>query len=116
MKYDFIYDSSNMSDERNFEFKSFISLHILFEKENMCLEVDVYGNAIFTDVNGIELYRDKADGHGRYFYEVYCRVKDGAISVRFPIQEVVDHYPNCDGEYDRYSYITRDNVVIDYKL
>jgi hypothetical protein len=116
MKYDFIYDSSNMSDERNLEFKSFISLHILFEKENICLEVDVYGNAIFTDVNGIELYRDKANGQGRYFYEVYCSVKDGAVSVRFPIQEVIDHYPNCDGEYDRYSYITRANVVIDYKL
>ena len=116
MKYDFIYDSSVVSGERNYEFKRVDSLHVLFEKENVCLEVDAYGNASFTDVNGIELYTDKADGQGRYFFEVYCKAEDGAISVRFPIQEVVDHYPNCDGEYDRYSYITRDNIVIDYKL
>lgn len=116
MKYDFVFDSSKVSGERNYEFKSITSLFVLFEKENVCLEVDVYGNAIFTDVNGVELYSDKADGQGRNFFEVYCKAEDGAISVRFPIQEVVDHYPNCDGEYDRYSYITRDNVVIDYKL
>ena len=116
MKYDFIYDSSKVSCEKDYEFKSVTSLNILLKNENVCLEVDTYGNAIFTDVNGVELYKDKADGQGRYFCEVYCKVKDGIISVRFPIQEVVDHYPNCDGEYDRYSYITRDNVVIDYKL
>ena len=116
MKHDFIYDSSRVSGERNYEFKSTASLYVLFEKENVCLEVDTYGNAFFTDVNGIELCAGKADGQGRYFFEVYCQVKDGVISARFPIQEVVDHYPNCDGEYDRYSYITRDNVVIDYKL
>ena len=122
MKYDFTYDSSRVSGERNYEFKRehydspIFSLSILFEQEHVCLEADAYGNAIFSDLEGVELYRDKADGQGRYFSEFYCQVKDGAISVRFPIQEVVDHYPNCDGEYDRYSYITRDNVIITYKL
>jgi hypothetical protein len=122
MKYDFTYDSSRGSGERNYEFKRehydspIFSLSILFEQEHVCLEADAYGNAIFSDLEGVELYRDKADGQGRYFSEFYCQVRDGAISVRFPIQEVVDHYPNCDGEYDRYSYITRDNVMITYKL
>ena len=122
MKYDFIYDSSLVSGERNYNFKRehcdspIFSLFILFEKENVCVEVDADGNAIFSDVEGTELHRDKADGQGRYFSECYCAVRDGVISVRFPIQEVVDHYPNCDGEYDRYSYITRDNVIITYKL
>lgn len=122
MKYDFIFDSSSVAGEKDYEFKRehydspVFSLHILFEKENVCLEADADGNAIFSDVNGVQLYRDKADGQGRYFSEVCCKVKDGVISVRFPIQEVVDHYPNCDGEYDRYSYITKDNIIIDYKL
>ena len=122
MKYDFIYDSSLVSGERNYNFKRehydspIFSLFILFEKENVCVEVDADGNAIFSDVEGTELHRDKADGQGCYFSEFYCAVRDGVISVRFPIQEVVDHYPNCDGEYDRYSYITRDNVIITYKL
>ena len=122
MKYDFIYDSSKMSGEKNYEFKEergdspICSVYILFEKEGVCLQADEAGNAIFSDMNGTELYRDKADGQGRCFFEIYCGVRAGLISVRFPIQEVVDHYPNCDGEYDRYSYITKDNVVIDYKL
>ena len=122
MKYDFIYDSSKVSGEKDYNFKRehydspIFSLYILFEKENVCLEADADGNAIFSDANGVELYRSKADGQGRYFSEFYCEVRDGVISVRFPIQEVVDHYPNCDGEYDRYSYITRDNVIINYKL
>lgn len=122
MKYDFVFDSRNVSGEKNYEFKRehydspVFSLYILFEKENVCLEVDADGNAIFSDVNGVELYRDKADGQGHYFSEVYCKVSDGTIFVRFPIQEIVDHYPNCDGEYDRYSYITKDNIIIDYKL
>ena len=122
MKYDFIYDSSNTLGEKCYEFKGedrdsrIYSLCIFFEKENVRLEADVYGNAIFYDANGTELYRDKADGQGRYFCEFYCKVNGSVISVRFPIQEVVDHYPNCDGEFDRYSYITRDNIVIDYKL
>ena len=122
MKYDFVYDSSKMSGEKNYVFKPedydtpVISLCIFFEKENLCLKVDEAGYAIFSDGNGVELYREKADGRGCYFSECYCKVGDGVISVRFPIQEIVDHYPNCDGEYDRYSYITKDNVLIDYKL
>ena len=122
MKYDFVFNSSNVLGEKDYEFKRehydspVFTLCIFFEKENVCLKVDADGNTIFSDVNGIELYRDKADGKGRFFSEVYCKVRDGVISVRFPVQEIVDHYPNCDGEYDRYSYITKDNIIIDYKL
>lgn len=91
-------------------------LGMFFEKKSVCLEADADGNAVFRDLEGVELYRGKADGQGRDFSEFYCKVKDGVISVKFPIQEVVDHYPNCDGEYDRYSYITRDYIMIDFRL
>ena len=122
MKYDFIYDSSNTSGEKCCNFKRehydspILSLCVFFDKENVYLQADEDGNAIFFDANDVELYRDKADGQGYYFSEFYCKAAGGVISVRFPIQEVVDHYPNCDGEYDRYSYITKDNVIIEYKL
>ncbi|MBQ2445398.1 MAG: hypothetical protein II272_03055 [Oscillospiraceae bacterium] len=122
MKYDFIYDSSKMSGEREYPMERdrfdspIIPVVILFRQENVYLEADADGNAVFRNLDGVELFRDKADGQGRYFFGCYCNVKDGALSVRFPIQEIIDHYPNCDGEYDRYSYITRDNVVIQYKL
>ena len=120
MKYNFVYDSSKMSGEKNYEFKErsdspICSVCVLFEKEAVCLQADEAGNAIFSDRNGTELRRDKADGQGHCFFEIYCEVKDGHISVRFPIQKVIDHYPNCDGEHDRYSYITEDNILIDYK-
>ena len=122
MKYDFIYDSSNSSGEKCCNFRRddyntpVIHLYVFFDKENVCLDADEEGNAIFSDANGVELYRAKADVQGYCFSEFYCKVTDGVISVRFPIQEVVDHYPDCDGEYDRYSYITRDNIIINYKL
>ena len=121
MKYDFIYDSSRVSLEKDYDFKRehydspIFSRCILFEQEKVYLKADAEGNAVFFDADGAELYRDKADGQGRYFSEFYCQVRDGVIHVRFPIQEVVDHYPHCNGEYDRYSYITRDNVRIFYK-
>ena len=85
---------------------SIFSRYFLFEKESVCLETDADGNAVFRDLEGVELYRGKADGQSRYFSEFYCKVKDGVISVKFPIQEVVDHYPNCDGEYDRLSAVS----------
>lgn len=122
MKHDFIYDSSKDVGEKCYNFKrehqdsSILSSRIIFEKENVYLEAADDGKAIFFDAKGVELYKEKADGQGRCFFEFYCEVRDGIISVRFPIQEVVDHYPNCDGEYDRYSYITMDNVMINYKL
>ena len=121
MKYDFVYDSGKAAFEKNYSFKRkdcnspVSTLCIFFEKEGVCVEVNSDGNAIFSDENGTELYRAKADSKGRCFYKLYCKVKSGVISVRFPIQDVVDHYPHCDGEYDRYSYITKDSVVIDYK-
>ena len=121
MEYNFIYDSSVMVGEKEYSIKRecynspILPYHVLFVQEGIVLTADADGNAVFSNLEGTELFRDKADGQGRYFSGFYCKVKDGVISVRFPIQEVVDHYPNCDGEYDRYSYITRDNVVIQYQ-
>ena len=56
MKYDFVYDSSKMSGEKNYVFKPedydtpVTSLCIFFEKENLCLKVDEAGNAILINV------------------------------------------------------------------
>ena len=82
MKYDYIYDSSKMSGEKDYNFKNdyhssnILSSFIYFEKENLYLEVDEVGNAVFFDTNGKEIYRDKAIGEVRYFFEVYCSIKE----------------------------------------
>lgn len=122
MEYNFVYDSSTTlgekeySIEREYYNSPIVPYSVLFVQEGIVLTADADGNAVLCNTEGAELFRDKADGQGRCFFSFYCEVKDGVISVRFPIQEVVDHYPDCDGEYDRYSYITRDNVVFSYTI
>ena len=122
MKCNFVYDSNEMSGEReyNIERERFdspiVPFYVLFPREGVYLEADAHGNAAFYDLEDKELFRDKADGQGRYFSGFFCTVQDGTICVRFPIRELIDHYPHCDGEYDRYSYRTKDNVVIKYRL
>lgn len=120
MNYNFTYDSSKMLGEKECNIareryeSPIIPYYVHFPQEGVYLEADADGNAAFYNISGVELFREKADGQGRYFSAFYCAVKNGEISVRFPIMEEIDHYPNCDGEYDRYSYITRDNVIIKY--
>ncbi len=120
MNYNFTYDSNRMFGELECSIKRerydspIIPYYVHFPQEGVYLEADADGNAVFYNLAGVELFRDKADGKGSYFSAFHCKVKDGEISVRFPIQEEIDHYPNCDGEYDRYSYITRENVVIKF--
>ena len=122
MDYNYIYNSSKMFGELECPMKRerydspVVPYYVLFSQEGVCLKADADGNAVFCDSDGTELYRAQADGKGRYFTKFYCSVKGGEISVRFPIVEEIDHYPNCDGEYDRYSYITRENIVVKYRL
>ena len=122
MKYDFIYDSSTISGDKEYSLEKSQSdsltqpIYVLFYQEGVYLEADAQGNTAIYNMDGVELFRDKADGNGKLFFGIYCKVSNGVISVRFPIQEVIDHYPHCDGEYDRYSYITKDNVVFHYNL
>ena len=122
MKYNCIYDSSRTSCEKNITMERehydspIVPFYVLFQQEAVYLEADANGNAAIFDLEGGELFRAKADGKGRYFAEFYCKVEDGVISIRFPIQEIVDHYPHCDGENDRYSYITKENIVYHYCL
>lgn len=113
MKYDHIFDSSNCVYETKFEFDRSKSeaITVFFEKENVVLYADIHGNATFENLDGTVVSKDKAESK-RYFSFIYCKVQDNIITVRFPITETVDHYPNCDGEYDRYSEIIVDNIYI----
>ena len=120
MNYNYTYDSSRMFGELECAIKRerydspVVPYLVLFSQEGVYLEADADGNAVLYNLDGAELFREKANGQGWYFSSFYCSVKNGEISVRFPIQEEIDHYPNCDGEYDRYSYITRENIVIKF--
>ncbi|MBQ8796279.1 MAG: hypothetical protein IJZ54_07645 [Clostridia bacterium] len=114
MNFDYIFDSSSRTCEAEvaFDYENLISVKLLFLKENITLTADATGNAIFTDSEGKEILKDKAQGENKYFSKVFVSVKDSKICVRFPVTETIDHYPNCDGEYDRYSERIVDNIFI----
>lgn len=59
------------------------------------------GEAVFYDAQNNEVGRtDKGAGT----YEKVALVWQAeSLTVQFGHTETVDHYPNCDGEYDRYS-------------
>lgn len=118
MNYDYIYHSSDLACEVEVELDidNLVPVNVWFEKENITLTADASGNAVFTDANGNEISKDKAQGKNRYFRMLYVSVKNGRIMVRFPVTETVDHYPNCDGEYDRYSVRIVDNITIHCSL
>ncbi|MBQ8860823.1 MAG: hypothetical protein IJ015_05770 [Ruminococcus sp.] len=113
MNYNHILDSSNSAYESKFEidYKNDKALTILFEKENIVLTADSHGNATFENTDGTKILSGKAEC-SRIFSEIYCKVQDNVITVRFPVMKTIDHYPNCDGEYDRYSEVIVDNILI----
>lgn len=114
MQYDHVYDSGVRRWEAEYPIdrERDLPVTVLFEREQIVLTADADGNAVFHRSDGTELLTAKADGSQRRFSSIYCGVTGSAPSVRFPIKETVDHYPNCDGEYDRWSEVIVDNVVI----
>ena len=113
MKYDYIYDSEKQVYEAEVSInrETEPDLKVLFEKENIILHADRHGNATFYDVAGNEIHKGKAESEIS-FNKIYVCIKEEKISVRFPIIEWIDHYPNCDGEYDRWSERIVDNIYI----
>ncbi len=109
MNYDIIFDK-NSPYETEFKFNDKMELTVYFSNENIALKADKNGNAVFLNADGEEIKREKAESD-RYFSSIYCKSYKSVVSVRFPVFETVDHYPDCDGEYDRYSEIIVDNIV-----
>ena len=85
---------------------------VLFQRENIVLQADPDGHAVFCRTDGRELLNAKADGKTSRFHQIRCLVKKDAIVVNFPIIQWIDHYPHCDGEHDRWSERVVDTVSI----
>lgn len=112
MNYDYIFNDNSLYEvEFEIDYENDKPITVFFEKENITLTADKHGNAVFNTADGTEIKKDKAQAD-RFFLSIYCSVKDGVINVRFPVTETIDHYPNCDGEYDRYFTKVIDNIVI----
>lgn len=109
MNYDIIFDK-NSYYETEFKFNDKTELTVFFSNENIILKADKDGNAVFLTADGKEIKREKAESD-RYFSTIFCKTYEGVVSVRFPICETIDHYPDCDGEYDRYSERIIENII-----
>ena len=84
-----------------------------FIHENILAVITAAGEVAFYDSDNqlLEKTTVAPDGDGRGCYQdVCCKAEQGKILVQFPIYSWVDHYPDCDGESDRWSA-----RIIDYK-
>ena len=44
----------------------------------------------------------KQEGGREIYMDITCLVEDGCIVLKMPIYSWIDHYPDCDGESDRW--------------
>ena len=118
MKYDYIYDSTRQIYEEKLEFEGETkpSVTVLFSEEGVVLQADNNGNAIFFDLEGYELYKARAEYEGKAFRWIYFHVSKNTLSVSFTVTKLVDNYPHCDGEYDRWDEIVVKKIPITYTL
>ena len=113
-KFDFTFNSENAACESKFQIASgYISeTAILFEKENIVAVVYAKGCVEFynTDDQPLASATVPENDGGKGVYQDICCFADGnTITLKFPIYEWIDNYPNCDGEHDRW-----DTKIIDY--
>lgn len=120
MQYDHIFDSA-AADEQKFPLAcGFISTTVIFfEKEAVAARIEASGSVEFLDPEGKCLHTTRVPpqtGGAEHYEEVLCSVKAGQVRLGFPIYEWVDHYPNCDGEHDRWSTRTVGYEKLTYPL
>lgn len=107
-KYDIIFNSEKENDNKCFQIASGFHSEtvICFEKENIVAVIYAKGQVEFYNMKDELLSVGELplveSGKGTY-EEVRCQVENGTIVLEFPIYEWIDHYPNCDGEHDRWS-------------
>ena len=118
---DIVFNSKENSGE-SFQIASgYISkTAMFFENEGVVAVIEAKGSVEFYNTADELLAKGDVteNSGGREVYEeVFASVDDRAITLKFPIYEWIDNYPNCDGEHDRWdSRKIGENVLIfDYK-
>lgn len=80
---------------------------IEFKNENVVVFIDAKtGEVRFNNINFNKLLTTniKTPSTGdEKFSEIKCFVEDNLIKLGFPEYQYKDNYPNCDGEYDRWT-------------
>ncbi len=80
---------------------------ILFQEENIAAVIECTGEIQFRNPADMRntiasVTVPKQEGGRELYMDVTCSVEDGQIVLQMPIYSWIDHYPNCDGESDRW--------------
>ena len=107
MKYDHIITSSqNMNQERfHLSCGFYETTCFLLQDVNLRIDIHCKGEFTFYTADGKKLKTVKAEpmdsGRGCYM-DVLMTTDKGMLILQLPEYEWIDHYPNCDGESDRW--------------
>jgi len=106
-KVDITFDSEKDTKKKLYQLASgYISeTTILFEKEKVVALIQAKGSVEFYNMDDEMIAAGKVPpvDNGKGVYEdIGCQAGDHTIELQFPIYEWIDHYPNCDGEHDRW--------------
>lgn len=111
MVHEIVFDSASCPEPKLIGLASgHISLNrIVFSRQNISVTIEARTGAVeFFDLAGNKLLSAKAElprSGDEKFSEVRCGADDGQITLGFPRYSYKDNYPNCDGEYDRWTKI-----------
>lgn len=114
MTHEVVFDSARHPEGEMVGLASgYISLtNIRFVKEEITVQIEAKtGEVKLLNPEGEELSSAKVDvpTYGdEKFSEVKCLVENGQLKLGFPQYGYEDHYPNCDGEHDRWTKYIKD--------
>lgn len=112
-----VFDSLNCTERLKLVapyYNAIVPTTIVFEREKVSAFVDSMGHIeIFDDKENslaavdVPVSSDPSEyGHSAQYGAVECAAENGVITFYLPVYGWQDHYPNCDGESDRWSRYT----------
>ena len=107
MKYDFTIKADENLTDRKFPLACgyYSATSFLFEKANFAVVINCNGKFTFYTVDGEEIQtiqgEPMTDGKGRYA-DILITTMDRCVIFKLPDYLWIDHYPDCDGESDRW--------------
>ena len=122
-KFDETFITSDGTEPKNFHLAcGFLTrTDILFKEENIAAVIECTGEIEFRRPDDMRntiaaVTVPKQEGGREIYMDVTCSVEDGQIVLKMPIYSWIDHYPNCDGESDRWTTETIGYHTVRYNL
>ena len=107
MKYDHIIKVRENPEKKQFHLSCgfYETTSFLFEPINLSVEIHCKGEFVFRTAEGEILEKVKAqpmDSGRECYMDVLITAAEQEILFQLPEYAWIDHYPNCDGESDRW--------------